>query len=136
MAQAIVRGHRRLQICCLLLLSFASCNQLFWRDASLGSVIVLANPTMADDPSFSLEVTVNYQEKNSWDPTFGTTLKRGYQTLLTKKGKNPAQYQFKGWVLSDSVTCSKTCSFLGGHSDEYGVNPIWFEWKDAEPRPK
>ncbi|MCE9599833.1 MAG: hypothetical protein K8S54_17875 [Spirochaetia bacterium] len=105
------------------------CSQIFWRDASLGAVKIPAT-------NGEVEVTVTYQEKNSWDPTMGTTLKRGYQTRLKRSGNNPAETQFKGWILTDTMKCTDACEFEGGASDQYGVSPLSYTWTGGEPKEK
>lgn len=104
---------------------FPNCSSLVWREAP-GE-----NQTAFVSGNEFVEIHLSYEEKNSWNPLDGTTLKRNYTStfrLLTVQNESvnvgPELFTFQGWVRSDSVYPINTrrIIFIGGENDEYAGN--------------
>lgn len=109
----------------ILALTLIGCSQMIWRHAQLAEEVSPSN-----DPNFNLILTVEYEEKDSWNPMNGTTDKRNYKSKikLVKNaptgGKSVKEWDLPSWSLGDGIfyhTSTSTLFVLYGKDDEYGT---------------
>lgn len=98
---------------------------MIWRHAQLPQEVSPSN-----DPNFNLILTVEYEEKDSWNPMNGTSDKRNYKSKIelvknTPTGrKSVKEWTLPSWSLGDGIfyhTDSSTLFVLYGKDDEYGT---------------
>lgn len=98
---------------------------MIWKKAQL-----IDEVSPASDPKDSLVLTVEYEEKDSWNPMNGTTDKRKYRSKIrlfrsTDTTVKPTkEWDLPSWALGDGIfyhTESGTLFALYGKDDEYGT---------------
>lgn len=111
------------------LFCFQSCSAIFWRNGSQ-----VYDPSYSETGESSAVLNIQYEEKNTWNPLDGTTIKRNYhsQILLFKNEKERSQNKplkvisLNSWILPDSVYFHEKNSylfFIRGTDDNFGTNP-------------
>lgn len=109
----------------LVSLSFLQCSQLIWKKAKLAEEV-----SPGSDPKESLVLTVEYEEKDSWNPLNGTTDKRNYRSVIRlysssdTKTKAKREWNLPSWALGDGIfyhSGADTLFVLYGKDDEYGT---------------
>ncbi|TGL73813.1 hypothetical protein [Leptospira yasudae] len=102
---------------------FYSCSFLIWKNSSLS-----LERGWSSSGKEIVQMETLYEEKDSWNPLMGTTLKRNYRSLIRIFDPNVAsppleQIPFSSWILPGSVyyhSGSKSVYWIGGKDDEYG----------------
>ena len=111
----------------------------FWHSAKPAQVAVWYESTRSGAPRDRfVALTMSYQEKNSFDPLAGTTVKRDYRTRLRlldvvpgaggdakiSEGAQTSRWpEFPGWILETSVFRAGPAGglwFVGGENNHYG----------------
>ncbi|RHX77613.1 hypothetical protein EHQ05_10450 [Leptospira yasudae] len=100
-----------------------SCSFLVWKNSSLS-----LERGWSSSGKEIVQMETLYEEKDSWNPLMGTTLKRNYRSLIRIFDPNVAsqpleQIPFSSWILPGSVyyhSGSKSVYWIGGKDDEYG----------------
>ncbi|WP_125179525.1 hypothetical protein [Leptospira ellisii] len=100
-----------------------SCSFLVWRNASL----TLERGWSSSGKQIA-QTEVLYQEKDSWNPLQGTSLKRNYNSIIRifdpERSASPVEeIRFSSWILPGSVyyhTDTDSLYWIGGRDDEYG----------------
>lgn len=106
-----------------ILLLFPSCSFLIWKDSSL-----TLERGFSSSGKEIVQTEVLYQEKDSWNPLSGTTLKRNYRSIIRlfrpEESSNPIeQIPFSSWILPGTVyfhSGTKSLYWIGGKDDQYG----------------
>ncbi|MCG6192155.1 hypothetical protein LFX25_02715 [Leptospira sp. FAT2] len=99
------------------------CSFLVWRNSSLS-----LERGWSSSGKEIVQMETLYEEKDSWNPLMGTTLKRNYRSLIrifdpTASSEPLEQIPFSSWILPGSVyyhSGSKSVYWIGGKDDEYG----------------
>ncbi|MCG6166762.1 hypothetical protein [Leptospira sanjuanensis] len=102
---------------------FYSCSFLVWKNSSIS-----LERGWSSSGKEIVQMETLYEEKDSWNPLMGTTLKRNYRSLIRIFDPNIAsqpveQIPFSSWILPGSVyyhSGSKSVYWIGGLDDEYG----------------
>ncbi|TGK36419.1 hypothetical protein EHQ12_10320 [Leptospira gomenensis] len=104
-------------------LQFCSCSFLIWKNASL----TLERGWSSSGKRIT-QTEVLYQEKDSWNPLTGTSLKRHYNSIIRIFDPDLSaapvdEIRFPSWILPGSVyyhSETETLYWIGGRDDEYG----------------
>ncbi|HMV43604.1 MAG TPA: hypothetical protein PK079_00120 [Leptospiraceae bacterium] len=88
------------------ILFLSSCSSLFWRDARL-----LPTLSFSENGKGIAYIQTHYQEKDSWNPLNGTSLKKNYTTQISLADiqndlslkKNTDLERFSFWILPQSL---------------------------------
>ncbi|MFB5649167.1 hypothetical protein ACE5IS_00865 [Leptospira wolffii] len=105
-----------------------SCSQMSWRPAGLA-----VERGWSENGQNLVQSEVLYEEKDSWNPLTGTTLKKNYKTKFriydlsetpNPEGDPPIySYQVESWVLPGSVyfhSATNRLFWIQGSNDQYG----------------
>ncbi|AOP32922.1 hypothetical protein A0128_02995 [Leptospira tipperaryensis] len=107
----------------LSILLFPSCSFLIWKDSSL-----TLERGWSSSGKEIVQTEVLYEEKDSWNPLSGTTLKRNYRSVIRlfhpEESSNPIdQIPFSSWILPGTVyfhSGTRSLYWIGGKDDQYG----------------
>lgn len=121
----------------LFYIAFLSCSQILWRPAGLS-----VERGWSENGKNLVQTEVLYEEKDSWNPLMGTSLKKNYKTKFRiydlggepdPAGDPPIySYEIDSWVLPGSVYFHSATSrlfWIQGKNDEYGgperIPEVW-----------
>ncbi|TGM03421.1 hypothetical protein EHQ76_09390 [Leptospira barantonii] len=101
----------------------SSCSFLTWKNSSLS-----LERGWSSSGKEVVQLETLYQEKDSWNPLMGTTLKRNYHSMIRifdpiQSSQPVNQIPFSSWILPGTVyyhSDTKSVYWIGGKDDEYG----------------
>lgn len=99
----------------LSILFLSSCSSIFWRDAKL-----LPELSFSENGKKVAFIQTYYEEKDSWNPLNGTTLKKNYTTQISladiqsdlRLKKNTDLDRFNFWILPQSLFYNEASGVL------------------------
>ncbi|PJZ53842.1 hypothetical protein [Leptospira adleri] len=105
------------------LIFLSSCSFLIWKDSSL-----TLERGWSSSGKEIVQTEVLYEEKDSWNPLSGTTLKRNYRSVIRlfrpEESSNPIdEIPFSSWILPGTVyfhSGTRSLYWIGGIDDQYG----------------
>ncbi|TGL71099.1 hypothetical protein [Leptospira kmetyi] len=103
--------------------SLSSCSFLTWKHSSLS-----LERGWSSSGKEVVQLETLYEEKDSWNPLMGTTLKRNYHSVIRifdpiRSSQPVEQIRFSSWILPGTVyyhSDTKSVYWIGGKDDEYG----------------
>lgn len=119
----ILKSFRVLPLISVIPFFIASCSFLTWKNSSLS-----LERGWSSSGKEVVQMETLYEEKDSWNPLMGTTLKRNYHSMIrifdpVKSSKPVDQIPFSSWILPGTVyyhSDTKSVYWIGGKDDEYG----------------
>ncbi|MBM9501521.1 hypothetical protein JWG44_14805 [Leptospira sp. 201903071] len=113
----------RKYVCMFSVFLIPSCSFLIWKNSSLS-----LERGWSSSGKEIVQTEVLYEEKDSWNPLSGTTLKRNYRSVIRifdpARSSNPVEeIPFSSWILPGTVyyhSSTGALYWIGGTDDQYG----------------
>ncbi|MBM9576311.1 hypothetical protein JWG45_04000 [Leptospira sp. 201903070] len=114
---------RKYLFCIFSFFLFPSCSFLIWKNSSLS-----LERGWSSSGKEIVQTEVLYEEKDSWNPLSGTTLKRNYRSVIRifdpdRSSKAVEEIPFSSWILPGTVyyhSATGALYWIGGKDDQYG----------------